>query len=292
MKLIYGKKIADGIYAGLDKKIKNLARHKIQPKMVTVLVGDDPASIVYVNNKIAMARKLGLGAEIIRMPKNSTTAKVVQVVQKICADKKVNGVLVQLPLPKQINTPEVLRTLSPEKDIDGFHAYNLGKLVVGFEDLPPATPAGIISLLDYKKTKLEGKDIVIVGASIVVGKTLAIMLINRGATVTICNDKTKNLAHITSRADILISATGVAKIIKARYVKKGAFVIDVGFSRDKKGKLCGDVDLNSVKKKVGYLTPVPGGVGLMTIATLLKNLLHATERQHGLAKTYGNISEK
>lgn len=292
MKLIYGQKITDGIYTDLEKRIAKLAQKKIRPKMVTVLVGDDPASIVYVNKKIEMAQKLGLGAEIVHLPKNSKTETVEKIVQKICTDKKVNGILVQLPLPKQIDTPRVLRALCPEKDIDGFQAYNLGKLVMGFEDLPPATPAGIVNLLDHKKIKLAGKNVVIVGASIVVGKTLAIMLINRGATVTICNEQTKNLAKITSEADVLISATGVAKLVEARHVKKGAFVIDVGFSRDKNGKLCGDVDMKSVAKKVGYLTPVPGGVGPLTIATLLKNLIHATERQHGLAKTYGSVSER
>lgn len=292
MKLIYGEKITKKIYAKVEKKITNLAQKKIKPNMVTVLVGDNPASVVYVNKKIQMAQKLGLGAEILHLPKTAKTEEVEVVIQKISKDKKVNGILVQLPLPRQIDTPRVLRAIAPEKDIDGFQAYNLGKLVMGFEDLAPATPAGIIDLLETQKVNLKGKNVVVVGASIVVGKPLAIMLINREATVTICNDKTKNLAKITSQADVVISATGVAKLIKARHVKKGAFVIDVGFARDKNGKLCGDVDLNSVKNKVGNITPVPKGVGPITIATLIKNLLHATERQHGLAQNYKCIIGK
>ncbi len=292
MELIYGKKITEKIYAELETKIVKLKEKNIVPKIATVLVGDNPASVIYVNKKVEMAKKIGLEAEIIHLSKESKTEDVKQVIEKICADKNVNGVLVQLPLPAQIDTPKVLRAICPEKDVDGFHAYNLGKLVMGFEDLPPATPAGIIDLLDSENVDLKGKNVVVVGASIVVGKPLSIMLMNREATVTICNDKTKNLAQITNQADVLISATGAAKLITENYVKKDAFVIDVGFARDENGKLCGDVNSENIKNQAKYLTPVPGGVGPITIATLLKNLVHATERQHDLAENYKCVIEK
>lgn len=281
MKIIDGKQIADEIYAKVHMKIGALKQKKIIPKMITILVGDDEASRVYVNKKLAMARKMDILAQEVLMPSTATTEEVIQKVDEICNDETVNGVLIQLPLPSQINTPQVLKAIDPAKDIDGFHAYNLGKLVSGFEDLPPATPEGIIYLLEKEGVNLRGAKVVIVGSSLVVGRTLGIMLINREATVTICNEYTPDLARVTSEADVLISATGVASLIKAEYVKEGAFVVDVGFSRVD-GKLSGDVDRESVGEKPGCLTPVPGGVGPITVASLLYNLVHAVERQRNI----------
>lgn len=278
MQIVNGKEIADEIYAKVHMRLGELKQRKVIPKMVTILVGDDEASKVYVGKKMEMAKKMDIMAEKVEMPADSSTMEVATKVEEVCNDESVNGVLIQLPLPEQIDTAKILRALDPAKDIDGFHAYNLGKLVSGFEDLPPATPAGIVWLLEHEKTDLLGLNVVVVGASLVVGRTLAIQLINRGATVTICNEYTKDLAQATSQADVLVSATGKAGLIKAEHVKEGAFVIDVGFSREG-NKLMGDVDREAVEAKAGKLTPVPGGVGPITVASLLYNLVHAVERQ-------------
>lgn len=283
MKLIDGKKHARLVYASLAPRISALRKKGITPKIVTVLVGNDPASEKYVQKKLEAAEMLGFIAEKIHLKSSEVnTESLVKLVEKICKQKNTHGILVQLPLPKKVDVPEVIKAIDPMKDVDGFQAYNLGKLVSGFEDLPSATPAGIIDMLSQMKVNLVGKNVVVVGASLIVGRPLAFMLLNRGATVTVCNKSTKNLEKITSMADIVVSATGVAHLIKAKHIKKGSILIDVGFSRDKNGKFVGDIDPKSVQKKAKMLTPVPGGVGPMTIASLMKNLVHAAERQSGI----------
>ena len=275
--LLSGRPVADALLESLKADIRNL-----DPKLVVVQVGDDPASESYIRQKLKSCEGVGLRHEHRHLPEKTTLKELMSTVDQLNADADVTGFIVQLPLPKELQThvPDVIRAIDPKKDIDGFGACNIGKmfLSVEFEHLPPATPSGVIEMLRFYKIPVEGKHAVVVGRSNIVGKPLAIMLLNRGATVTVCNSKTKNLAEITRQADILCSAVGSAKMIRNDMVKKGAVVIDIGVSRIE-GKLCGDVDFDSVSEVASAITPVPGGVGPMTVASLIRNCVTAKKRQ-------------
>lgn len=284
-KLLMGKNILDGKVASaaikkeIGEEIKILSNKLgLRPGLATILVGEDPASAIYVRNKKRACDETGLRSFEHHLKDNITEKELVNLVQQLNKNPEIHGILVQLPLPSQICEQVVLEAIHPDKDIDGFHPYNVGKLIVGKADLVPCTPAGIIELLDRNKVKIEGKKAVILGRSNIVGKPAAIMLLHRNATVTICHSKTQNLNDITRRADILVAAIGSPEFVKEDMVKEGAVVIDVGINRVDK-KLVGDVDFEKVSKRTSFITPVPGGIGPMTIAMLMKNGLTAFKIQ-------------
>ncbi len=277
-----GKKVSQEIYQKLQGEVMALKKQKIQPKLAIILVGSDPASLSYIKQKTKACEIIGIERTLIQLKTDeASTEKLVEIVHELNGDPKTHGILVQLPLPDQVFTPQVLKAIDPKKDVDGFTAYNLGKMFLSteFEGLAPATPRGIVRLLEHYKIPVRGQDVVVVGASNTVGKPMAIMLQNRGATVTICNSKTRDLASHTSRADILIVAVGKAKMVQASMVKDGAVVIDVGINRIENGKLVGDTDFEAIVKKASFITPVPGGVGPMTVAGLMENMLAAVRKQ-------------
>jgi methylenetetrahydrofolate dehydrogenase (NADP+)/methenyltetrahydrofolate cyclohydrolase len=254
----------------------------LDPKLVVIQVGDDPASSSYIKQKVKSCEKVSMRSEHIHMPSDTTIETLMQKIDELNNDEDVTGFFVQLPLPGQLSghEPEIIKAISPMKDVDGFGAYNLGKMFLSkeFEHLPPATPSGIIRLLEHFDIEIEGKHAVVVGRSNTVGKPVAVMLLNRNATVTICHSRTKNLSEITKQADILIAAVGKPKMITADMVKEGAVVVDVGIHRTDDG-LCGDVDYEGLQSKVSAISPVPGGVGPMTVSSLLRNCVSAKERQ-------------
>lgn len=281
MILLNGREVADQLLNNAAARVLSFKERNIHPKLVVILIGDDPASEVYVKHKVQACEKTGVVSEkIICGSDEISTESLIAKIEELNKDSSVHGILVQLPLPKHVEAPKVIRAIAPQKDVDGFTAYNLGKMLISteFEDLAPCTPKGMIKMLEYYEIPVEGKEVVVVGASNVVGKPVAIMLTNRKATVTICNSKTKDLASHTKKADILIVATGIAKLITADMVKEDVVVLDVGINRMPDGKLCGDVDFDGVKEKASYITPVPGGVGPMTVACLIDNVLRAAER--------------
>lgn len=283
--LLSGKEPAEALLASLRPSIKEL-----DPHLVIVQVGEEAASSAYIRRKIAACQNVGMRCTHRQLPLMTSFQDLLTVIEELNADADVTGIIVQLPLPPHLRQalPLLHRAIHPKKDVDGFTAYNLGKMFLGteFEHLPPATPAGIIALLEHYKLPIEGKHAVIVGRSNIVGKPLGIMLLNRNATVTICHSKTLHVAHYTVLADILVSAVGKPKIITADMVKPGAVVIDVGVNRGE-GKLVGDVDFDAVKEVASAITPVPGGIGPMTVASLIRNCVRAKERQepasHNLA---------
>jgi len=282
MPIMDGKKVSQEIYQKLQGEVMALKKQKIQPKLAIILVGSDPASLSYIKQKTKACEIIGIERTLIQLKTDeASTEKLVEIVHELNGDPKTHGILVQLPLPDQVFTPQVLKAIDPKKDVDGFTAYNLGKMFLSteFEGLAPATPRGIVRLLEHYKIPVRGQDVVVVGASNTVGKPMAIMLQNRGATVTICNSKTRDLASHTSRADILIVAVGKAKMVQASMVKDGAVVIDVGINRIENGKLVGDTDFEAIVKKASFITPVPGGVGPMTVAGLMENMLAAVRKQ-------------
>lgn len=281
-KIIDGKKTAQEIRSELKREIQNL---KIKPELRVILVGNNPASQIYVKNKEKYASEVGIKSETIRLPEDITEEKLLKQIKKLNKDKHINGILVQLPLPSHINEFSVINAITPEKDVDGFTIYNKGLLSIGKPALTPCTPLGIIELLKQYKVKIASKNAVVIGRSNIVGKPMAQLLLNEDATVTICHSKTKNLAEITSNADILISAVGKPKFIGKKYVKKDATVIDVAMNRDtKNNRWVGDVDFDNVSKVAKFITPVPGGVGPMTIAMLLKNTVQAYKIQKKMVK--------
>lgn len=283
MNLLDGKKTAQELYAALQGDVADLKEKGIHPKLVIILVGDNPASLSYIKSKQKASEQVGIESELLRYtPEEMDTEKLITKIHELNADDKVHGILVQLPLPEHIYEPEIIKAIDPKKDVDGFTAYNLGKMFLStqFEDLAPCTPLGIITMLDRNNVSIEGKEAVVVGRSNVVGKPVAIMLLNRGATVTICHSKTKDLASHTKRADILVVAVGKAHVITADMVKDGAVVIDVGINRTDAGKLVGDVDFEAISKKASYITPVPGGCGPMTVASLMLNVVRAAQKLH------------
>lgn len=271
-------KIIDGklVSAAVREKIKaEVDKLDFKPGLSVIIVGENPASQVYVRNKKRAALEVGFDSNVYEMPKTTTQEELDAVIDKLNADPTVHGILVQLPLPKHLDEREVTERILPEKDVDAFHAVNCGKILQGKASLLPCTPAGVMEMLDYYDIPIEGKNCVVVGRSNIVGKPMALLLLGRNGTVTVCHSKTKELSKVTKEADILVAAVGKAKLITADMVKEGAVVIDVGMNRNENGKLCGDVDFDAVAQKAAYITPVPGGVGPMTISILLKNTLTA-----------------
>lgn len=277
--------IIDGklVSAHLRDTVKNdtaafIEKTGITPGLAVILVGDNPASRVYVRNKHKACEEAGFKSIQIELPESTTENDLLLKIEELNSDPDVHGILVQLPLPKQINEDKVINAISPEKDVDAFHPVNVGKIMTGRYDFLPCTPAGIISLLEYYNITIEGKSCVVVGRSNIVGKPMSLLLLERNGTVTVTHSRTKDLASVTGRADILVVAIGKPNFITADMVKEGAVVIDVGINRLDNGKLCGDVEFDTVKDKASYITPVPGGVGPMTITTLLRNTLKAAEK--------------
>jgi methylenetetrahydrofolate dehydrogenase (NADP+)/methenyltetrahydrofolate cyclohydrolase len=292
-KLIRGAEVAAEIREELKKEIAELkAKHNVVPGLVTVLVGADPASQVYVGAKEKTSKELGIYSERYDLPEKTTQEELIKLINKLNKDPKINGILVQLPLPKHLNEEEVLYAIDPKKDVDGFHPVNVGKLMIGEPDYMPCTPAGIQQLLIRSGTQIEGAEVVVVGRSNIVGKPIANILLQKApganATVTICHTRTKDMAFHTKRADILIVAAGRPKYVTADMVKEGVVVIDVGVNeigRTPEGKriLAGDVDFETVKEKAAAITPVPGGVGPMTITMLMMNTVRAAKVAAGLS---------
>lgn len=272
--LINGKEVAEHIKQQVKNEIEILG---LKPALAVIVVGDNPASKVYVNNKKKACKAVGIESVEYTLPENTTEEELLNVIDYCNISRCIHGILVQLPLPKHINESKILERICPEKDVDGFTAINTGKLWQGEGCLLPCTAFGIIELLDYYGYDITGQYCVVVGRSNIVGKPVAALLLERNATVTICHSKTKNLSEITKQADILISAVGKPKFITWEMVKQGAIIIDVGINRDENGKLCGDVDFEDVAEKVSAISPVPNGVGPMTVAMLMKNTLEAAK---------------
>ncbi len=253
-----------------------------KPGLAVIIVGDDPASKVYVNNKKKACELVGFLSKEYALPAQTTQQELIELVEKLNNDGEINGILCQLPLPKHLDEKAVIEAISPKKDVDAFHAVNVGKIMIGDYDFLPCTPAGVMELLAYYNIDIEGKECVVLGRSNIVGKPMSMLLLHKNGTVTICHSRTKNLAEVCKRADILVAAVGIARFVTADMVKENAVVIDVGINRMDNGKLCGDVDFENVQKVASYITPVPGGVGPMTIATLMKNTLTAFKIQNKL----------
>ncbi len=277
-RIIDGKAISAAIKTEVAQRVHALARQGITPGLAVVLVGEDPASQVYVRNKAAACEKAGLHSKVIRLASDTSEEALLDVVRELNNDANVHGILVQLPLPAQMNSSKVIETIAPAKDVDGFHISNAGLLMTGRPLVRPCTPYGIMKILESENTIVRGAEAVVVGASNIVGKPMALLLLAAGATVTLCNSKTRDLGAQTRRADILVVATGRPRMITGDMIKPGAIVIDVGINRQADGKLTGDVEFESACKVAGAITPVPGGVGPMTIAMLLVNTLEAAER--------------
>ncbi len=275
--LIDGKLISSQIKDECKEKVASLKEKGIEVTLAVIQVGEDPASSVYVNNKKKACEYIGANSLSYNLPEDSTQEELLKIIDDLNNDPKVDGILVQLPLPKHFDEDEVIRRINPDKDVDGFHPINVGRLSIGEKGFVSCTPAGIIELLKRSNVEIEGKECVIIGRSNIVGKPMSMLMLRENATVTVCHSRTKNLKEVTKRADILIVAIGKPKMIDASYVKDGAVVIDVGIHRpdpDSK-KLCGDVDFESVEPIAGKITPVPGGVGPMTIAMLMSNLVYS-----------------
>lgn len=251
----------------------------IVPGLAVILVGDDPASAVYVRNKHRGCLDVGFKSFQIELPKETTEEELVEKIEELNKNTDVHGILVQLPLPKHISEERIINTISPEKDVDAFHPVNVGKILIGNYDFLPCTPAGVMQLLKFYNVDISGKECVVIGRSNIVGKPMALLLLSENGTVTVCHSRTKNLKEVSKRADILVVAIGKAKFVGKDMVKEGAVVIDVGINRDEDGKLCGDVDYSAVESIASKITPVPGGVGPMTITMLLKNTLTAAKKQ-------------
>lgn len=277
-KILDGRLVSDLMLKDLSADVKRLNKQGISPKLVVILAGDDPASLSYIKQKELASKKIGIEFLLEHFNALVSAQGLTGLIGRLNKDKKVHGILVQLPLPEHIDESSVLNAIDPNKDVDGFHACNLGKMFIGkkFEELVPCTPMGVIKLLEFYKIPIASKAITIVGRSNIVGKPLAAMLINRDATITVCHSKTKNLRNYTAQADILVVATGRPKMIKANMVKKGAVVIDVGTTKVK-NKLTGDVDFENVQRLASRITPVPGGVGPMTVACLILNTVRAAK---------------
>lgn len=269
--LIDGKRISQQIKDELKTEVANLKEQGKHVCLAVVQVGEDPASTVYVNNKKKACAYIGIESKAYHLPESVSEDELTALVEELNADKEVNGILVQLPLPDHINEDRIIRTISPDKDVDGFHPVSVGRLWIGEKGFLSCTPAGIIQLLKRSGISVEGKECVIIGRSNIVGKPMAALLLRENGTVTVAHSRTKDLAQVTRRADILIVAVGRKRFITEEYVKEGAVVIDVGMHRNEDGRLCGDVDFERVSPKTSAITPVPGGVGPMTIAMLMNN---------------------
>ena len=277
-KIIDGKEISQVVREEYRHRADKLKDKGILPGLAVIIVGDNPASRIYVRNKIKACHDVGLHSESHDMPEDASEEMVLNQIEELNQSTKIHGILVQLPLPAHIDEKKVLEAISADKDVDGFHYHNLGALLTGNMIFPPCTPYGVMCMLDYMNIPLEGKEAVVVGRSNIVGKPMAIMLLEKSATVTICTSKTQDLKAHTSRADILVVATGRAEMITGEMIKEGATVIDVGINHDDDGRLVGDVEFESASQKAAYITPVPGGVGPMTIAILVANTVLSAER--------------
>ncbi|MEG2596828.1 MAG: bifunctional methylenetetrahydrofolate dehydrogenase/methenyltetrahydrofolate cyclohydrolase FolD [Oscillospiraceae bacterium] len=280
--LIDGKKISENVKQRVADEVAELKKKGLSVGLAVVIVGDNAASRVYVNNKKKACERCGITSFEYALSDQTTERELLDLVEKLNNDEKVNGILVQLPLPKQIDEHRVLEAISPKKDVDAFHAVNVGKIMIGDFDFLPCTPSGCMELIDSTGVEISGKNCVVIGRSNIVGKPMAMLLLHRNGTVTICHSKTQNLKDICKTADILVAAVGRAHFVTADMVKPGAVVIDVGMNRLENGKLCGDVDFEAVKDVAGYITPVPGGVGPMTIATLMQNTVTAAKIHNGI----------
>jgi methylenetetrahydrofolate dehydrogenase (NADP+)/methenyltetrahydrofolate cyclohydrolase len=284
-KIIDGLKIANEMYQNLAKEVRELqVRHNVNPKLAVILVGKNPASLSYIKQKQKACVKTDIKWEQFDYEESVTTDELIEKINELNKDELVHGILVQLPLPKHISVPLVIRAIEPKKDVDGFTAYNIGKMFLGteFEDLAPCTPLGVIKMLEYYDIPVRGKEVVVVGHSNIVGKPLSTMLLNRNGTVTTCHIDTKDLAFHTKRADIICVGVGKIGLITADMVKDGVVVVDIGCNKGADGKLKGDVDFEGIEKKASYITPVPGGAGPMTVACLMLNTVKAAKRLNNL----------
>lgn len=280
--IIDGKVVSADVRAKVKAETEWLKSKGVNVCLAVVIVGDDPASRVYVNNKKRACAEVGFISEEYALPAETTQEQLIELVQKLNNRTDVNGILVQLPLPKHLDEKAVIETINPLKDVDAFHAVNVGKIMIGDYDILPCTPAGVMEMLAYYNIDVTGKNCVVIGRSNIVGKPMAMLLLHKNGTVTICHSKTQNLKQICQDADILVAAIGKAKFVKADMIKSGAVVIDVGMNRDENGKLCGDVDFADVEPKAAAITPVPGGVGPMTISMLMKNTLKVAKLQNNI----------
>ena len=282
--IIDGKAVSAAIREEITKEVDAFKKETgVTPGLAVIIVGEDPASTVYVRNKHKACLDVGMFSEVRRMKEDTAEEELLAVIDEMNRDDKLHGILVQLPLPRHIDEKKVIHAISASKDVDAFHPENVGKITIGDYDLLPCTPAGVMALLDYYQLDIQGKECVVIGRSNIVGKPQALLLLERNGTVTVCHSKTKDLAEVTRRADILVAAVGRPRFVTADMVKEGAVVIDVGINRDENGRLVGDVDFETVEKKASAITPVPGGVGPMTITMLLKNTLTAARVAHGRA---------
>ena len=281
--ILDGAAIARQVFTGLQPRVAALRRRGVTPGLATVVVGDNPASKVYVRNKARACEEMDLHAEIHALPADCSEADLLGKVHALNGSPAVHGIIVQLPLPGTIGAQRVLQSIALHKDVDGFNWSNLGALVDGHPQLVPCTPLGVMRMLEHAGAALEGRHAVVIGRSSIVGKPMALLLIARGATVTVCNSRTPDLGSFTRRADVLVAAAGRAKLVTADMVQPGATVIDVGINRSAEGKLVGDVDFEAVKEVAGAISPVPGGVGRMTVAMLVANTVLAAERSAGTA---------
>ncbi|MFC5557825.1 bifunctional methylenetetrahydrofolate dehydrogenase/methenyltetrahydrofolate cyclohydrolase FolD [Ureibacillus thermophilus] len=279
--LINGKEIGQQIRKEIAEKVAELKNKGVTPGLAVILVGEDPASQTYVRNKHRSCQEIGIYSEVIKLPENTTEEELLEQIQTLNERKDIHGILVQLPLPKHINEDHVIAAISPEKDVDGFSPVSVGKMMLGQDTFLPCTPFGVMKLLEYSGIEIAGKHAVVVGRSHIVGKPMGQLLLQKDATVTYTHSKTKDLPSITKQADILVAAVGRPKFITKEHVKPGAVVIDVGINRDENNKLVGDVDFEEVEPISSYITPVPGGVGPMTITMLLYNTVKSAEKTLG-----------
>lgn len=278
--IINGKELAKNIRLELKNEVSKLKEKGIIPKLAVIMVGDDKASKVYVKNKSKACEEIGIEYEEFLLDENISMEELLNLIEKLNNRKDINGILLQSPIPKNLNIDEAFNKIDYKKDVDGFNPVNVGKLVIGQDSFISCTPYGVIKMLENYNIPIEGKNVVIIGRSNIVGKPLMQCLLKKNATVTICHSKTKNISEITKRADILVAALGKAKFVTKEMVKEGAVVIDVGINRDESGKLVGDVDFEEVEKIASFITPVPGGVGPMTIAMLMSNVVKACKEQN------------
>ena len=281
MRIIDGKAISANVKERVKSEVFALNTKGISVGLAVIIVGEDPASKVYVANKKRACEALGIVSEEYALPENTTMQELLDLIDELNRKPSINGILCQLPLPKHLDEKIIINSILPEKDVDAFHPHNVGRIIIGDYDFVPCTPAGIMEMLAYENIAVEGKTCVVIGRSNIVGKPMGMLLLHKNGTVTICHSKTENLKEVCSKADILVAAVGKAYFVTADMVKPGAVVIDVGMNR-KDGKLCGDVDFESVKDKAMAITPVPGGVGPMTIAMLMQNTLTAAKRQNNI----------
>ena len=279
-KILSGKEVSARVRENLKKEVQALTEAGTKPGLAVVIVGNDSASQVYVRNKEKACEELNMYSEKYALPEGTTEAELLELIHRLNADDNIHGILVQLPLPKHLDDKTIINNILPEKDVDAFHPTNVGRIMIGDFDFVPCTPAGIMELIHESGVEVEGKECVVIGRSNIVGKPMAMLLLHENGTVNICHSRTKDLKEHTKRADILIAAVGIPKFVTADMVKTGAVVIDVGMDRDENGKLCGDVNFDEVEPIAGAITPVPGGVGPMTISMLMKNTLTAAKRAH------------